>query len=84
MRTVGGREVTGYLFNRSNRSNRLSRDAGRREDGQEGGGAAAFAQLFETATGREITLPYAEIEDVRFSGRPGGRRPRDSGSPGEG
>lgn len=68
VRMTGGREATGYLFNR---------DSGRRRNG---GHAPAFAQLFETATGREVALPYAEIEDILFTGRPGGRTPTGGSS----
>ena len=28
-----------------------------------------FAQLFETQTGREVSVPYRSIADVRFTGR---------------
>ena len=28
-----------------------------------------FAQLFETATGREVSIPYRTITGVRFTGR---------------
>ena len=28
-----------------------------------------FVQLFETQTGREVSLPYRSITDVRFTGR---------------
>ncbi len=28
-----------------------------------------FAQLFETGTGREISIPYRTIADVQFTGR---------------
>ncbi len=61
VRTTGGREITGYLFNR---------DTGRRRNGAE---TPAFAQMFETATGREIMVRYEEIEDVLFTGRSRGR-----------
>ena len=52
--TVDGGSVTGYLFNRS-----LGRDAG---DGE------AYVQLFETGSGREVTLAYAAITGLEFTG----------------
>lgn len=39
------------------------------------------AQLFETATGREVAIPYRDIRDVLFTGRDTAAPRQDAGTP---
>lgn len=62
VRTVDGGSVTGYLFNRTcNRD--FNRDLKDKDGAQE-----PYVQLFETESGREVTIAWEAIAGVEFTG----------------